>query len=331
MTGEASPGYLPYPDVAKLLHTSLPDPKIIMVGRNPLERSWSSYKYNYAAPTLEEMTMGHVKDMPRGRTKDYYKSFLFTFEELMRAELEQLKKCLDPIHGFGANATRSLWGKRKWTQPELDRRMSTPYEKTGELQPLMDLDGVCYGERVNRTVLLEQWAELQMKQPHKVMLESNIHLKQSLIGRSLYVFPLEWWYLMYKPEAIYFLCTEELSDLSGRPLNEMASNHLGLPWFNFSSVVAEGAFNVGDNRGYDQATSWEQVAEAEKEDVRQQQDGNAATIMGDEDGIQNGSNNGIVTEGAEIPLSAELLQDLQEFIRPINERLYELVGRRCNW
>jgi hypothetical protein len=43
MTGEASPGYLPYPDVAKLVHERLARSgvKIITIGRDPIERELS--------------------------------------------------------------------------------------------------------------------------------------------------------------------------------------------------------------------------------------------------------------------------------------------------
>jgi hypothetical protein len=44
MTGEASPGYLPYPKVVRQISKSPIEPKLITVGRNPIDRIWSSYK-----------------------------------------------------------------------------------------------------------------------------------------------------------------------------------------------------------------------------------------------------------------------------------------------
>jgi hypothetical protein len=35
--------------------------------------------------------------------------------------------------------------------------------------------------------------------------------------------------------------------------------------------------------------------------------------------------------GTEIPLSDEFQKELEEFIRPVNERLFELIDRPCNW
>ena len=342
MTGEASPGYLPYPEVARLMHQSLPDPKIIVVGRNPIERGWSSYKYNYVSPTIQEMKKGRVQNVPRRQSDEYYKKFLFSFEELIRAELAQLKACLgiggnsSPVHGhstgFGINATRVIWSDKPWVKSEVENRLHTD-------TPLIDLDEVCYGDKLNSTVLREQWAQLQMEYPYKVMLEKNVHLKQSLLGRSLYTFPLEWWYILYKPEQIHFICTEELSDLSGGPLNEMAMDFLGLPFYNFSSTIAGGAFNVGGHRGYDKETSWtkvqnEQEMSSNTETITKRGSTLAKTTTLESSSETNSydhSNSSIVTSGSEIPLSKELLQELDEFLQPINERLFQLIGKRCDW
>jgi hypothetical protein len=81
-----------------------------------------------------------------------------------------------------------------------------------------------------------QWAELVQQYPHKVIDQRNLHLKQSFIGRSLYVFPLEWYYALFPKKDIYFVCTEELSDMSGNPMTELALS-LGLPSYNFSKVL----------------------------------------------------------------------------------------------
>jgi hypothetical protein len=53
ITGEALPGYLAYPVVARAANRLMLSPKIIMVGCNPLERTYSSYRYNYVQPTIE--------------------------------------------------------------------------------------------------------------------------------------------------------------------------------------------------------------------------------------------------------------------------------------
>jgi hypothetical protein len=251
------------------------------------------------------MQKGKVRGIESGQTDEYYHEFLFSFEELIRAELDLLKECLSSSSspdedGYGAVDTRTRWGGKKWARQEFERRQNM------SLPPLIDLDEICYGKRISKQVLRRQWTTLQTENPSKIILDHNTHLVQAIIGRSLYLYPLEWWYLQFDDKDIFFMCTEELNDMTGAPLNELGM-HLGLESYNFSSVVAEGAYNVGGHRGYDKATSW---AEVEEEEHHSQQE------HGDD---------------KEIPLSEALKQELQDFLDPINERLFQLTGRRCNW
>jgi hypothetical protein len=64
-----------------------------------------------------------------------------------------------------------------------------------------------------------------------------------LLGRSLCVFPLEWWYLTFSKEDIYFIYMEEMQDRSGEPINQLGQ-FLGLPNINFSFTLSEGMFDV---------------------------------------------------------------------------------------
>ena len=298
MTGEASPGYLPYPEVTQAVKKTMPGrPKIVMVGREPIDRSWSSYRYNYIHPTIEYLRKGHGARMGiRSQQPDeYYEPYLFSFEDMILAELDILEECFAP-GGHGEKATAAKWFHKAWPKAEIERRSKE------RLPPLIDLDGVCYGGKVDSKILRKQWTKLQTLHPEKVIAPNNLFLTQAIIGRSLYVFPLEWWYFQFPKDDIYFVCTEELSDMSGESMNQVAL-HLGLPAHNFSSIVAEGAYNVGGHRGYDTATSWEEVAEEEKtEQVK-----------------------------PPIPLTEETRARLQAFVNPYNERLFELTGRRCDW
>lgn len=294
MTGEASPGYMPYPDVAHRLRQQLPGPRIITLGRSPLERSYSSYRYNYVAPTIEEMRKGKLRNrIDPNQSDDYYEPFLFTFEEMIRAELENLRDCLAP-GGRAETETQKLYGKFEWAQLEMSRR------KNHSLPPIVDLIGLCYGAAINKTVIRAQWAGMVARHPEKVLTSSNVHLKEALIGRSLYVLPLEWWYAEFPEEDLYFMCTEELSDLSGEPVNQVAQ-FLGLPRYNFSDIVRGGSYNVGGHKGYDEETSWEEVHEI------------------------------VSTVSAKDSLPEDLRQELLEFFEPFNERLFNLTGHRCNW
>jgi hypothetical protein len=300
MTGEASPGYLPYPDVAEMVLSRMPGPRIIAVGREPIDRAYSSYRYNYVTPTLQLMRKGSVLGVKRGQPDEYYEQYLFSFEDMMKAELSVLRECLAP-DGSAVLGAREKWGSKGWAQVEYDRR-----ERLG-LEPLVDLDGFCYGKLVNSKVIRRQWADLMEQYPEKVIESKNVHLQQSMIGRGLYALPLEWWYAVFRRDDIFFVCTEDLSDLSGEPLNELGG-FLGLPPFNFSDTIRKGAYNVGGHRGYDKEISWTEI-ERERENS-------------DESGSD---------EKANIPLSAEFRKELSDFIGPYNERLFALIGRRCDW
>jgi len=268
-------------------------PRILMIGRDPVERAYSSYKYNYVDPTIQYLSKGQHEGIKKGESDEFYHQYLFSFEDMMRAELAVLKECFAP-GSTAEKQTRRKWGQQpKWVSNEYARR-----EKAG-LPPLIDLDGFCYGPFVSKKVIRKQWMNLVAEQPDKVIVNRNVHLTQAFIGRSLYLFPLEWWYAAFPKDHIYFVCTEELEDFSGESMNNVGS-FLGLPRYdNFSEVVKAGAFNVGGHHGYDNEISWDKI---EKEQAKD-----------------------------EIPLSGEFRKELEDFIQPYNERLFEMTGRRCQW
>lgn len=293
LTGEASPGYLPYPKAVHAVQKRLPGgAKILAVGRDPLQRMYSSYKYNYRAPTLE-FYQKHGKShhgIRAHQNESYYEPYLFSFEDFVRTELGVLQDCL---HEFGPQATTAKWSKLPWAQKILKDR---EYEG---LPPMIDLDAVCY----TSTVLPKskpQWKELFQEHPENYISQKHAFLIQAFIGRSLYVFPLEWWYAALPQEDLLFVCTEELSD--PEVLRQLALD-MGLPSHNFSTVVAEGVFNAGGHKGYDEATPWDQLS---------QEDSSRASKK-------------------TIPLSPELRRQVLDFVRPFNERLFQLVGKRCDW
>jgi hypothetical protein len=302
LTGEASPGYLPYPDVAQMVRLRMGEgPRVIVIAREPVDRAYSSYRYNYVKPTLKWMRMGRFFGIKPQQDDSYYERYLFSFEDMMVAELEVLRECLATPNGSAVNGARETWGSQSWAQPEYARRDKL------RLDPLVDLDGFCYGEAVNKKIIRQQWANLMEKYPNKVIEERNVHLKQSMIGRGLYALPLEWWYAVFNTSDIYFLCTEELDDMTGEPINKLGQ-FLGLPSYNFSETVSRGAYNVGGHEGYDKEVSW---SELENERISNTTDDSASE--------------------QEIPLSIEFRRELEEFIRPYNDRLFELIGRRCDW
>ena len=102
------------------------------------------------------------------------------------------------------------------------------------------------------------------------------------------------------------MCTDELSDVTGEPMNQLGL-FLGLPSFNFSATVSAGAYNVGGYIGYDNEIPWTVVEQARS---------------------NNSTNN---KRGDSIPVTEIFRQELDDFIKPYNERLFQLVGRRCEW
>lgn len=302
ITGEASPGYLPYPDIAQMVRDRLPTgPRIVVIGREPVDRAYSSYRYNYVVPTIKAMRGGRISGVPHGQVDTYYERYLFSFEDMIQAELGILRDCLAAPNGSAVAGARKIWGSQSWAKSEYGRR-----EKLG-LDPLVDLDGFCYGDQVNGKVLRKQWSDLMEMYPTKVIADKNVHLTQALIGRGLYTFPLEWWFAVFEKSDIYFICTEELTDMTGEPINKLGQ-FLGLPSYNFSETVNRGAFNVGNHQGYDTEVSW---SELEEERLSNATDDNAME--------------------QEIPLSDDIRRELEDFFRPYNERLFNLVGRRCDW
>ena len=305
MSGEASPGYLPYPDVVALTKERMPGPKIICVGRDPLDRSWSSYRYNYINPAIEMFRKGKVKGIdPHLTDEEYKEKYLFTFEEMMKAELATLNDCL-ANGGNGIEGARKKWAHKNWAKPIYERR------EREVLPPLVDLDGQCYGGFFSRESPRKQWKDLAKAQPEKFLNVPNMHLSQAMIGRSLYVYPLEWWYELFPPKDLYFLCTEEMRDMTGEPLNKLGQ-FLGLPSYNFSGIVGAGMYNVGGHKGYDKVTSWEEVAdehggEKQTEEIHEEE----------------------VKE--EIPITPEFRRELLDFFKPHNQRLFKVIGRRCQW
>lgn len=264
-------------------------------GREPVDRAYSSYKYNYVTSTIDAMRFGRFQHIPKDRKKEkpdsFYEKYLYTFEEMVLAELKVLKECLDVINGTAVVGARIRWGSQTWIKDEFARRASLG------LPPMAALDEFCYGEILNSKVPKRQWIELNEKYPEKVIDGVNVHLKQSLVGRGLYVLPLEWWYGVFPKQELFFVCTEELSDRSGEGLNQLG-DFLGLPpdQYNFSESIATGAYNVAGYRGYDEEVPLT-----------------------------------VIENKTEIPLSKEVRKQLDDFIRPYNKGLFELVGRRCDW
>ena len=264
-------------------------PKIITIVRNPLERSWSSYKYNYRQPLIDKLRKKDMKKKENHNDEWYKQKFVFSFEDLIAAELKALQECLKP-GGKAERAASYSYGTKQWATPEFSRR-----NRTG-LSHMVVLDESCYGGKVSKSVPRRQWKNMVLQHPNKIINVQNLHLVQSLVGRSLYALPLEWWYALYPKEDLFLFCSEDLRYRTSQSMSSL-TNFLGLPTFDFTNVTSTGMYNMGGNTGYDSVTKWD--------------NGTRAT--------------------EDIPISNELRKEYMEFVAPYNERLYEVVGKRCNW
>ncbi|KAL3801075.1 hypothetical protein HJC23_002368 [Cyclotella cryptica] len=340
MTGEASPGYMPYPSVlemvVKRLSPSNPEedgeskgldvwreevrslPKIIAIVREPIDRAVSSYKYNYITPALKRMRSGTALSaggdpIPGGRNDLYYlTNHMFSLEELARAELQALRRCLK-AGGQGERYTRKRYAKYKdsFFYDSIKRR-----NESNE-RHLIHLDGACYKDSFSNTIPRVQWKELGKEHPNKILALPDLQLIQSIIGRGAYIFPLEWWYEVFgssvkdREERIQVVCTEDMADGSVDTM-ENVTKFLGLPEFDsWSDVTNVGWYNVGGHRGYDTVTQ-----------------------LHDEDGADASDDEDPAIDKARLALSFisdSFMKELVEFYRPYNERLFELIGKRCPW
>lgn len=294
MTGEAAPGYIPYPGVAHLVKKRMPGPKILTIAREPLDRAWSSYNYNYVREALKIIKRkASVMGIPTGKSDEYYKEHhIFSFEDFIRTELSLLKKCLEP---GGEAETKSREEYYKWFGDEYQRR-----EKE-VLPPMVDIIGICYPQPRAKSSPREQWQDMTEANPKKLIKVPNLHLLEAFIGRGMYAVQVEWWYAAHPKHNNYLVCSEDLKNRSAETMFNV-SRFLGLPDFDFTEVVSEGMFNVAGHKGYDKSISWEEAKKEEEE-----------------------------SQATEVAISDDLRDELMEFLQPHNERLFALAGKRCPW
>jgi len=133
----------------------------------------------------------------------------------------------------------------------------------------------------------------------------------------MYALPLGWWYEVVsiaaanKEDHIRVVGTEDMADTPENAMDDV-TKFLGLPEFDFANVTNVGRYNVGGHRGYDTITK----SHDDDED--------------DDDGMAEGS----VLPHQEVDLLAisdALMNELTHFYHPYNERLFQLIGKRCPW
>ena len=372
MSGEASPGYMPYPSVVETIvkrmspnwkpsgdsvdgdSTSVESwkqtvrslPKIIAIVRDPIDRALSSYKYNYIEPAIKTLKLGRGVTasghrIPGGKTDLYYRQrYLFSFEDLALAELKMLIECLE-YGGRGEQWTNKRFGTKpdQFFYEVIQRRNINKHDTTLDSPPLVNLDEACYMATRSQYVPRAQWTDLAKLHPNKILALPNLQLVQSLVGRGIYSHPLEWWYEVFShsdanmEDRIHVVCTEDMANTPETTM-ESITNFLGLPAFDFENVTEVGRYNVGGHRGYDTITkSHEEDDEDITKVVQSTDDQESSDIKPEErlleevvgeDETPNKVDNLLV-------ISDALRNELQHFYRPYNERLFQLIGKRCPW
>lgn len=103
------------------------------------------------------------------------------------------------------------------------------------------------------------------------------------------------------------------------PIHTMddVSSFLGLPDFDFRNVTSAGWYNVGGHRGYDTVTVVDEESDKDNEPTFTSPASTSTTSLSSPIDLTS--------------ISDELMTDLLEFYRPYNERLFELIGKRCAW
>jgi len=293
ISGEASPGYMPYPSVVETIvkrmspnwkpsgdsvdgdanrveawkQTVRSLPKIIAIVRDPIDRALSSYKYNYIEPAIKTLKLGRGVTasghrIPGGKTDQYYRQqYLFSFEELAFAELKMLKECLE-YGGRGEQWTNKRFGTKpdQFFYEVIQRRNMNKNDITSDSPPLVNLDEACYIATRSQYVPRAQWTDLAKLHPNKILALPNLQLVQSLVGRGVYSHPLEWWYEVFShsdaidmEDRIHVVCTEDMANTPETTMESITS-FLGLPAFDFENITDVGRYNVGGHRGYDTIT-----------------------------------------------------------------------------
>ena len=244
-TGEAAPGYLPYPYVAERIYnvSFIPSPltlprtnphllasfcslqdlgddiNIIMIARDPIERAFSSYMYNYRSQPLKA-------------------NEIISFNDLISAELAILDSCLSP----GGSAEQ--------------RASSSPYMGNVIDKPRFNVIEGCYEDKQD-----EQWRQIIEQNPsvaHSV--DSPLsYLFQAFVGRGLYSYQLEWWLGAFN--NVFVVCSQELKNDSKDAMTKLG-NWMGVEGGSkeWEDVVQLGAYNVGGatkSYVYDEKVSWD--------------------------------------------------------------------------
>lgn len=234
VTGEASPGYAQYAQVPMRVARHLNGVRILVIARDPAERAYSSYHYNY-------------KELAR---------VPLPFETLIEAEIAFLEQFFrdGATRTCGENVCRDLsndcYGARTADAQagQVARRYACERAKRRFPKDVHAQNTAATAAR--RTAISSS------------LPRANAHLWRQLVGRGLYAANLDWWYASHAAEDILLLCSEDLGDAqtAAREMGRVAA-FIGLGAFDFAATVAQGKYNAGaQHHGYEAVTPWPAAA-----------------------------------------------------------------------
>jgi len=240
MTGEASPGYMVYARVPRLVLSALPQVRIIALLREPLDRVWSSYHYNY-------LDVLGARGEPAG------------LQHFAAVEMKVLGGCLD----------RQGYDPRAGSGPNADAARAVDFVACYAAPHGPSLKEQL--ERVRASVAASDGDDAAAAVGFPTQ---NSHLFRQFLGRGAYSLMLEQWYGTFAAADIAVLCTDDLAmsaTLRPPPQHESGpaatmrrvAAFLGLDPFDFEATVARGKFNAAGRRGYDQVTPWDEAKGAQ--------------------------------------------------------------------
>ena len=182
VTGEASPGYMVYHHVPAAVIKSMPEARIIAVVRDPVDRIWSSYHYNYL-----DLLKGEGGMVPA------------PLEAFVEVETGMIDVCM-AANGYTARHGVSIPGTKPLDviascfskDPARARQQFVDVARVSGKSPPAGLGVPAAHGAESESIELPR---------------SNVHLYQQIVARGLYSPMLEWWYVLWDPRSLAYMYT----------------------------------------------------------------------------------------------------------------------------
>lgn len=323
---DASPVYLRSPTARFFIAKWLPEAKLIVLVRDPVQRTYSHWKMGFdwlKAKCTTEVEKGHVLAMAPFTTFD-----AITKRSLMSVYMTKCKMLLR-ISSPGSGQSFQFW---EWPSANntLNMRLANclaAQNKNLTKETLPELNEQ-YPTSADRRKIMR--SSMPVMQCSEMMLMPPSMLTKG----AMYSTELERWAHIFTNKQLLVIDTDDLTRKPQQQMNE-TFEFLGLPNVN---VGAKTKFCVRGKEGImDVLHEKEKGIFFEDEDEK----GNASSgdhevrkghiKVGDCD--QNSDNVGMHTENgvAKHNISPALEQQMRDFFKPYNQRLYRFLGRDLGW